>query len=139
MLLIQYSATTSSAMSFKTFDYSPWSIDWRTCVWWKKDMLAWVTFSVYGWLGHFLTKSIILIWAWTLESSFLHTPRIDLDSSSFFFCFLYWQGRCLMFLKNRGCLNLPTRYICKFSPIALAATLPVFSLQNIFHQINDLS
>ena len=30
-----------------------------------------------------------------------------------------------MFLKNRGCLNLPTRYICKFSPIALAATLPV--------------
>ena len=56
---------------------------------------------------------------------FLPTLQIKLLSSNFFFWALYWQGSCFTFLKHHGFLDLPITNIPNFSPVALAAVMPV--------------
>ena len=117
---------------------TPWSIGWRMDVVFGGKNTIWtlVKFEIDGWAGQLsMIRAIFRSSARNFRSSLrTHSSKISLFIQ-LFFCDLYSQGRCLTFLKQRGFLDFQITNMGSFSPVALAAAIPV-SLTLLFFPRN---
>ena len=103
----------------------------------KNTIWTLVKFEIEGWAGQ-LSMIRTIFWSsrnfrsslWALSS------KISLFIQLFFFD-LHSRGRCFTFLKQRGFLDFHITNMGSFSPVALAAAIPVsltllFFLRNTF-------
>ena len=83
----------------------------------RKIRLMFVRFLISGWAGQLsIRRATFLLWARKDESS---------SVIQLFFFSLYRQGSCFRFLKHRGFLDLLITNISNFSPVVIAAAMPV--------------
>ena len=119
---------------------TPWSIGWRMDVVFGLKNTIWtlVKFETDGCTGQL---SMIRAIFWSSARNFWSSLRTHSSKISLFihlfFCDLYSQSRCLTFLKEQGFLDLQIINIGSFSPVALAAAIPV-SLTLLFFPRNTL-
>ena len=124
-----------------------WSIvHWRMDVIFGGKNTIWtlVKFEIDGWAGQLpMIGEIFLSSARNFQLSLrTHSSKISLFIQ-LFLCDLYSQSRCLTFLKQRGFLDFQITYMGSFSPVALAAAIPVcltflFFPQNAFLLWGDM-
>ena len=94
--------------------------------WGKNTIWTFVEFEIDGWAGQLLMiRAIFRSSARNFRSSLrTHSSKISLFIQHFF-CDLYCQGRCLTFLKQRGFLAFGITNMGSFSPVTIAAAIPV--------------
>ena len=102
----------------------------------KNTIWMLIKFEIDGWAGQLsMIRAIFQSSARNFQSSLrIHSSKISLFIQ-LFFCDFYSQGRCLTFLKQRGFLDFQITNMGSFSPVALAAAIPV-SLTLLFFPRN---
>ena len=95
-------------------------------IWGKNTIWTLVKFEMDGWARQLsMIRAIFRSSARNSRSSLqTHFSKISLFIQ-LFFCNLYSPGRCLTFLKQRGFLDFQITNMGSFSPVALAAAIPV--------------
>ena len=92
----------------------------------KNTIWTLVNFEIDGWAGQLsMVRATFRSSARNFRSSlWTNSSKISLFIQ-LFFCDFYSQGRCLTFLKQQGFLDFQITNMCSFSPVALAAAIPV--------------
>ena len=107
---------------------TPWSIGWRMDVVFGGKNTIWtlVKFEIDGWAGQLsMIRAIFGSSAQIFRSSLrAYSSKIS-PLIQLFFCGLYSQGRCLTFLKQQRFLDFQITIMGSFSPVTLAAAIPV--------------